>query len=418
MYNKKSMTNINKLVFNYFLILFSAIPLSILIGSTISIINILIIDLSFIFLIIYKRQFNFLKNKVVIYLIFLYFYLIFNTFISIDYSMSITRNLGFLRIIVFFIAFNYFYHQNLFFEKMIKFWIIIILIVIFDVFIEKIFGKNILGYGELYGDRIVSFFKDEPIVGGYLNSFFLIIAGFFLNKKKYNGKLFFLLVIILLLTAIFLTGERSNYIKALLGIFILVFLYKGFNYKKKLLFTIFNLLLVIIILFNSSFLKTRYLNQIRTALSNDSIYFNLYRSGFEVFKNYKLFGVGNKNYRVETCKLENLTIGNKSLFKMKKGYICTTHPHQIYFEFLSEHGIIGTVILLYIFYKLIFSKIKTTINKNNYIQLGAFVYLLVVFLPVIPSGSFFNDYNLTLFAINLAIFYASDKNSNIFKILK
>jgi len=253
LYNKKSMTNINKLVFNYFLILFSAIPLSILIGSTISIINILIIDLSFIFLIIYKRQFNFLKNKVVIYLIFLYFYLIFNTFISIDYSMSITRNLGFLRIIVFFIAFNYFYHQNLFFEKMIKFWIIIILIVIFDVFIEKIFGKNILGYGELYGDRIVSFFKDEPIVGGYLNSFFLIIAGFFLNKKKYNGKLFFLLVIILLLTAIFLTGERSNYIKALLGIFILVFLYKGFNYKKKLLFTIFNLLLVIIILFNSSF---------------------------------------------------------------------------------------------------------------------------------------------------------------------
>ena len=32
------------------------------------------------------------------------------------------------------------------------------------------------------------------------------------------------------------------------------------------------------------------------------MYFQLYKSGFEVFKNYPIFGVGNKNYRIETCK--------------------------------------------------------------------------------------------------------------------
>ena len=57
-----------------------------------------------------------------------------------------------------------------------------------DVFIESLYGRNILGFGEPYGERIVSFFKDEPIVGGYLNGFYLIIIGylFYLNKDFLN----------------------------------------------------------------------------------------------------------------------------------------------------------------------------------------------------------------------------------------
>ena len=67
-----------------------------------------------------------------------------------------------------------------------------------------------------------------------------------------------------------------------------------------------------------------------------NIYFNLYKSGYKVFKNYPIVGVGNKNYRVETCNPDN----NK--FK----YLCITHPHQLYFEFLSEHGLFGSIIVL------------------------------------------------------------------------
>ena len=126
--------SLNKSTYNYFLILFSIIPFSILIGPAISLTNILIIDISFLILLIYNRNFEFLKSSTLIYLIALYFYLIFNTFIAIDYSESILRNIGFLRIIILFIAFNYFFNHKLFFEKMIKFWMIILSIVIFDVF--------------------------------------------------------------------------------------------------------------------------------------------------------------------------------------------------------------------------------------------------------------------------------------------
>ena len=102
--------------------------------------------------------------------------------------------------------------------------------------------------------------------------------------------------------------------------------------------------------------------------------------------------------------------------KIKKNdiYRCTTHPHQIYFEFLSEHGLIGTLIILSVFYKLIFSKILGSVREKNYLKIGTLVYLIFVFTPVLPSGAFFTDYALTFFTLNLGIFYASDKKLNIF----
>ena len=317
--------------------------------------------------------------------------------------MGVLRNLGFLRIIILFAAFNYFFRDEGFFKKVITFWSIIISIVLVDVFIESFSGKNILGFGELYGKRVVSFFKDEPIVGGFLNGFYLIIVGFLLNELKYGKNYFIILFSIIFIISILLTGERSNTIKAVLGISIFFMLYKNLNIKKKIIIYLSMIVLILILVFNLSYLNLRYFNQ--TSNVKNTLYFNLYESGFEVFKNNKLLGVGNKNYRIETCN--DIQKNNK--------YICTTHPHQIYFELLSEHGLIGTLIILGIFYKLIFSKILNTIRGNNYIKIGSLIYLILVFLPIIPSGAFFTDFVLTLFAINLAIFYATDNKLNIFK---
>ena len=82
-------------------------------------------------------------------------------------------------------------------------------------------------------------------------------------------------------------------------------------------------------------MKSRYISQIYNLFSTKEIksehdlrkikYFKLYSSGLDVFKNYPLFGVGNKNYRVETCDEKKAD---------KFDYLCSTHPHQIYIEFL------------------------------------------------------------------------------------
>ena len=136
-------------------------------------------------------------------------------------------------------------------------------------------------------------------------------------------------------------------------------------------------------------------------------YFQLNSSGYAVFKKYPYFGVGNKNYRVITCpeKTED----------WNPDYVCNSHPHQIYFEFLSEHGIIGTTILLVIFFSLFFKIIRKISIRDNYIQLGSVIYLFLFFSPLLPSGSFFNDYYLTLFWINMCLLYSLNKETNIFR---
>ena len=151
----------NKLI----VFLFSAIPISIIIGQAISLINIFLISILIILIITLSKNYNFIYNQSIILLLALYLYLLLNTLISIDYSLSISRNFGFIRLIFLFIAINYFFFYFKNQETVFKIWFLIISIVIIDSLIEYFTGKNILGFGhDNYADRIVSFFKDEPIV--------------------------------------------------------------------------------------------------------------------------------------------------------------------------------------------------------------------------------------------------------------
>jgi len=414
----------NKILNFYFLFLFSFIPLSIIIGSAISLFNILLIDFSFIFLIFYKKDFKFLSNKTVKLIIFLYLYLIFNSIISKDFSISFNRNFGFVRFGILFLAFNYFFYNKSFVNKVLIVWILTLSILSLDTYIESIFGKNILGNGEEYGARIVSFFKDEPIVGGYINGFYLIIIGylFYLNKNISNKYKYIILIFsIFFISAIILTGERSNAIKAIFGFFLFYFFNDFFKFKEKI-FSILLLIFIFVSLLNiSSFLGSRYSSEyfkpiisyfqtnneqaVKVSVGFEhNIYIRLYQSGFEIFKKYPVLGVGNKNYRVEACLIEK-----------NSKYVCNTHPHQLYFEFLAEHGIAGTAILFFILFSLIFSKIKLIFISKNYLQLGSLIFLLTLFIPFLPSGAFFADYNLTIFWINLSIMYAVGEKTNVYR---
>ena len=416
----------NKILNFYFLLLFSFIPASIIVGPAVSLINILLIDFSFVFLILYKKDYKFLSNKTVKFIIFLCLYLIFNSIISKDFSMSAYRNFGFIRFGILFLAFNYFFYNKDFINRVLIVWILTLSILTLDTYLESILGRNILGYGEEYGRRIVSFFKDEPIVGGYINGFYLVLIGylFYLNDKIVNKyKNIILIYSIFFLIAIVLTGERSNLIKAVFGFFLFYSFNDFFKFKEKILSILLLILMFTLLLNTSDFLKLRYGSQFfkpiisifqsnsqiqknEISIKNklkDNIYIGLYQSGFDVFKKYPIFGVGNKNYRLETCSAKNIT-----------KYNCSTHPHQIYFEFLAEHGFIGSMILLFILFNLVFSKIKIILNSKNYLQLGCLIFLITSFIPFLPSGAFFADYSLTIFWVNLSIMYAVEKKTNVY----
>ena len=392
------------------------IPLTTVIGPSISLVNTVLICLVLIFLLVKDKNFSFIGSREFLLLILIYGYLIFNSFISLDPKLGVLRNFGFLRLILFFLAINYFVYKYGSLNNTFKIWSFLISLIIIDSFVEFSFGKNILGFGGEYGNRIVSFFKDEPIVAAYLNGFCFLLIGFFFDKYYFKSdyfKFIFYISIVIFFSCILITGERSNTIKTIFALFIFFYLNPQLNLKSKLLTTL-GIIIVFIAIFNSSkYIKYRYYNYFITPILesksradfiNNNKYIALYKSGYEVFKNYPLFGVGNKNYRLETKKIEK---NNK--------YKNNSHPHQIYLELLSEHGIIGTVILLVLFFVLIFKTLKIIILSKNSVQLGAFAYLVSVFLPLIPSGSFFNNFNISLFFLNLSILYACNSKTNIFQ---
>ena len=59
--------------------------------------------------------------------------------------------------------------------------------------------------------------------------------------------------------------------------------------------------------------------------------------------------------------------------------------------------------------------LKNIFISKNYIQLGCFLFILTIFMPVLPSGSFFSDFNATIFWINFSIMFACAKETNIFE---
>ena len=401
-----------------FFILLSILPLSIVAGPSVSLINISFITILYFFIFIKRRHYEFLyKDKTVRLLLIIYIYLIINSFVSIDYEIGLNRNLGFIRLILFFIALNYFFFVFQKNFRIFNIWAIFFVIFVMDVYFERFSGANIFGWGkldELHGTRVVSFFKDEPIVGAFLNGFIFLVLGYLLMIFKDKKKLHLPLTLLFFcfFIAILLTGERSNSIKAIFGIILFLSIIDIIKFRIKILVFFILIGSIVLIISNSNYLKNRYYGQLyKEAFINkdskffkENIYVKIYNSGYKVFKNSPLFGVGNKNYRVETCGEE----------AVKFDYYCTTHPHQIYLEFLSEHGLIGTTILLLTFFILIFQNLKVIILSQNYIQIGAFLYLLSTFLPLIPSGSFFTDFNITLFFINFSLMYSVSKNTNIF----
>ena len=121
---------LNNLTF-FLLLIF---PITLIIGTAFSESVIIIID--FIFLITINRNFKIiLKAKELIFLLaIIWISLIINLIFSNDHSLSLSRNIFFFRYIIFNLAIFCITNEN--FKKIVIFWAIVILVVLFDVYYE------------------------------------------------------------------------------------------------------------------------------------------------------------------------------------------------------------------------------------------------------------------------------------------
>ncbi len=172
---------------NFTIILFATFPIAIIVGNFFINFYLLCIFLTFIFNVLQTKNFTWLTNKSFIILSVLYLYTCLNSFINYYINPSfgydgILRSLFFLKFLILFPAIPLLLNKKEILEKIFKFWLFVISIIIIDIFFEKYTGSNLLGFKSLDQTRITSFFYDENVVGTFLFSFGFITTVFFFSK--------------------------------------------------------------------------------------------------------------------------------------------------------------------------------------------------------------------------------------------
>ena len=396
---------------NFILLFFSLLPISFILGNAILEFNIILIILLFIKEIIKdkKQLYIFLKSKLFFILLILWAYLNINSLVGINYENSLRRSIFFFRYIFLILAMIYFLNSESLRNKVINFWTIILLIVSFDIFFEFVFGRNILGFeSPIKNERIVSFFKDELIVGSYLATFLFIIVGKFYNDEK---KTLSIILFLIFFISVLITGERSISIKLLFSVFLIILFV--LNKPKLKIFLIISSIFLILFALSTKKLNSRYKNTLKGIEKNfdnqefyhgilDTKYINQSLFSYEILKQNYFFGVGTKNYLMACSELKEKS--DKEIIR-KKVLNCFTHPHQFYYEFISEHGGLGTIIILTLIIMLFINDKNKEMDKEKRRKIFIFkIYIIISLLPIIPSGSFFSSLQLFQFFINYGFY--------------
>ena len=398
--------------------LFYLLPISLISGNFVVNLNILLIDTLALYYCYQNKNWDWIKDDIFKLLIIFNFFLIINS-ITIHYLNLIgpsnydglIRSLTFSKFILFVYAFKILILDKKTLDKIIKVWSIIIGVVIFDVFFENYFGFNIIGNISPDLTRIVSFFKDESVVGALILCFGFIIATHFLDKDlELKSKIFFNIALFIIPLSIFLSGERSNFIKSFIIFSLIIFLInkkKLFIGKKKFfMFLVISCIATVFLSKNIYIKQTEIFKRIIVIENPEKFtdrfqnikYFAHYDVALKIFKDFPITGVGNKNFRF-ACYDEKYTDE-----KIKFTYLrCNTHPHQIHFELLSEHGLIGYIFFFYIMFVFLKKNLIAANSSKSILHYSSIIYLIVFFIPLLPGGALFSTFNGFLFWLLFAI---------------
>ena len=394
----------------------SIFPLFLLMGPLISEIFLIFLVLFFLFSTIIEKK-NYLTNKFIIFFGLFYISTLFSTllnFYNFDYAKA---GILYFRIPLF--AFSIWFvldRYNLFNKKIVFFYTIFLLSIVFDSLFQFYSGQNLIGY-EIISNRISSFFKDELILGGFLTRvipIFLLhlVMTNIINEKKIN--IYFTGIISLICLIVYLSGERVSFFLLILFFSLIFFAIKHLR-KFIILISITSIFLSLIIQYvknpedlnpaNRMFSKT-YAQIIGKGAESHEKYkkkiFNKvyifshdhhghYSLASKMILDYPIFGTGVKGFRY-LCR-------NK-IYILENNDGCSTHPHNTYIQIFSSNGIVGLVLIIIAFFyvskEIIRIRKKINLEENfNKFEVSRIILLSAIFVniwPLIPSGNFFNNW--------------------------
>ena len=422
---------------NYLNLIFSAIPISFILGNTAINSNILLLIFSTIFL--YGANSIKIKYYLLDRLIILFFLLILltsfinnidlyynNEIFAKDFTIII-KSLSYLRYLALYLIIRFLIEREILnFKYFFISCFLFSIFVSFDIFYQLTFGKDIFGF-EASGRKLSGPFGDELIAGSYLQrfslfSFFLFPIFFNIETKKFI-KFLIPLLFIVFFSAIVISGNRMPLILFVLGISALLVFQKETRKYMPIFIIVFSLAFILIFKLNST-VRHNFINfykQIdgiaKTSILNKTEEINLHSNYSKEFSTFydtwlmnKYIGGGIKSFRYYCHARPNIDKNSK--------FICNMHPHNYYLEILTETGIFGFLIIasifLIIFYISFFKKYFTNskLKHSHIITPFMFLFLTEVF-PIKSTGSFFTTANATFIFLVIAVTVALARKENL-----
>jgi len=418
-----------------FTLLFILLPLFLITGPAIPDIIITFSGIFFLILILIKKiDFNqinkgFLKISVLFWLS-----LVFVSIFAIDKSKSFQDSIIFLRFLIIPISCYFLFFKK---NKNLNYLLVIIFILVIFVCVDTIFqffnynsedgfGKDLLGFESNWYGRLTGPFGDELIPGSYVSKFGLIGYVFLLLNNYFKNKYFIhIFYLSLILIVCFISGERmalATYSLALLVLFLFLKNDRLIIFASIIIATIFIFSVYKIhpfyndyeILESSQYhqglkIEKSYIcendsNKVCSKVINiqpsffeiiknfsTSAYGEIYLLSYEMFKDNPITGIGLNNFKY-LCN-------NYAHYKeLMVNYDCASHPHNTYIQWLTEGGLI--VFLIFMIYLMIIARLIYKNNGERKYKIIAFVLLLILFWPIMSTGSLIkNWYGISVFFI-------------------
>ncbi len=399
--------------------LFILLPFTLITGPFLPDLFLSVIALYFLVISIHKKLLNYYKNKVVYIFSFFYFYLLIRGLLSnYPYDSLINYNgpLFYFRYLFFVLGIKYILDTNAYLIKIFSITLLITLIfVIVDGYLQWIIGTNIFGFTST-NNRLSGIFKDEQILGHFLSHVIPLLIGLLIYVYGINKKNVFLLISLLVISEIliFITNDRAGFLKIFQFSLLLILLSNHFKFFRLISFII-SIIVIALILQNSPASKQRYSVTVHEVSSTYLPYMpwtyhheKHFKLALKMFKDNPIFGQGPQIFRT-LCDVPDPREG------------CTNHPHNYYFQTLSELGLIGFFFLLIGFYYLSLILLKQFYNlwfnkKNKLLILpdhlvAMYSLALILFWPLIPHQSFYNNWlNVYVFLpFGFLLFFHSKK---------
>ena len=400
------------------------LPLTLISGPFLSDLSVVISGIILIIISVKEKNYKLIFSPISNLFFCFYLYLLIRSLFANNIILSLESSLFFFRFILFFMSVKLIVQIN---KKFINSFSLIIIfsfvLLLVSSSLQYFFMISPLN-SDYIGERASGLFGTELIMGSYISRLLplLISTLFFTNKFNFKFNILVLIISAISIFLVLISGERTALFNIILS-FVLIFILSQ-NIKKLLLLSIVLVSFISIFLISSNEtikhrLITLTISELNLSsidlMSSDTFHNNpfifashhrvLFDKALDMYRTNKIFGIGPKMFR-EACSYEQFNTGALP----HSG--CSTHPHNMYIQLLSETGIIGFsfifsvfILILVLIFKQFFGILKGKAYYSNF-KTGLLIAMLISLWPLIPSGNIFHNWTLIIYFLPLGLFLA------------